>query len=176
MNGGRPGGLAICEGGRSSESNGVVGARGLRPRGWPIEQEVPTVNDGMSPVARNAAGVMAPRLAGAIVAGFDVHLRQITFDCLDAATGEVTRGRIGSSRSGAGVGRAVLGPGGACRDGGVHWLAARRSRVGGCRRDRHLAETVETRALRGRKRRAKTDRQDALWLRELLAEGRLPEA
>jgi transposase len=40
----------------------------------------------------------------------------------------------------------------------------------------HLAETVETRALRGRKRRAKTDRQDALWLRELLAEGRLPES
>lgn len=26
------------------------------------------------------------------------------------------------------------------------------------------------------RRRAKTDRQDALWLRELLAEGRLPEA
>ena len=40
----------------------------------------------------------------------------------------------------------------------------------------HLAETVETRALRGRKRRAKTDRQDALWLRELLAEDRLPES
>jgi transposase len=30
--------------------------------------------------------------------------------------------------------------------------------------------------LRGRKRRAKTDREDARWLRELLAEGRLPEA
>ncbi len=30
--------------------------------------------------------------------------------------------------------------------------------------------------MRGRKRRAKTDRQDALWLRELLADGRLPEA
>jgi transposase len=40
----------------------------------------------------------------------------------------------------------------------------------------HLAEPVETRALRGRKRRAKTDREDARWLRELLAEGRLPEA
>ena len=39
----------------------------------------------------------------------------------------------------------------------------------------HLAEPVETRALRGRKRRAKTDREDARWLRELLAEGRLPE-
>jgi transposase len=35
---------------------------------------------------------------------------------------------------------------------------------------------VETRALRGRKRRAKTDREDARWLRELLADGRLPEA
>ena len=40
----------------------------------------------------------------------------------------------------------------------------------------HLAEPVETRALRGRQRRAKTDREDARWLRELLAEGRLPEA
>ena len=35
----------------------------------------------------------------------------------------------------------------------------------------HLAEPVETRALRGRKRRAKTDREDARWLRELLADG-----
>ena len=40
----------------------------------------------------------------------------------------------------------------------------------------HLAEPVETRALRGPKRRAKTDREDAKWLRELLAEGRLPES
>jgi transposase len=40
----------------------------------------------------------------------------------------------------------------------------------------HLAEPVETRALRGRKRRAKTDREDARWLRELLVDGRLPEA
>jgi hypothetical protein len=34
-----------------------------------------------------------------------------------------------------------------------------------------LAEPVETRALRGRKRRAKTDREDARWLGELLADG-----
>jgi len=33
----------------------------------------------------------------------------------------------------------------------------------------HLAEPVETSALRGRKRRAKTDREDARWLRELAA-------
>jgi hypothetical protein len=36
----------------------------------------------MSSVAQNSAGVMPHRLAGAIIVGFDVHLRQITFDCL----------------------------------------------------------------------------------------------
>jgi transposase len=30
----------------------------------------------------------------AIVAGFDVHRRQITFDALDTNSGEVSRGRI----------------------------------------------------------------------------------
>ena len=30
----------------------------------------------------------------AIVAGFDVHRRQITFDVLDTESGEVSRGRI----------------------------------------------------------------------------------
>jgi hypothetical protein len=33
----------------------------------------------------------------AIVAGFDVHRAQITFDALDTETGEVTRGRIGAT-------------------------------------------------------------------------------
>jgi hypothetical protein len=46
--------------------------------------------------------------------------------------------------------------------------------AGGC--GGHLAEPVETSALRGRKRRPKTDREDAGWLRQLLAEGRLPES
>jgi transposase len=40
----------------------------------------------------------------------------------------------------------------------------------------HLAEPVETSALRGKKRRAKTDREDGRWLRALLCEGRLPGA
>jgi transposase len=40
----------------------------------------------------------------------------------------------------------------------------------------HLAAPVETSARRGKKRRAKTDREDARWLRTLLCEGRLPEA
>ena len=30
----------------------------------------------------------------AIVGGFDVHRSQITFDCLDTGTGEVSRGEI----------------------------------------------------------------------------------
>ena len=78
-----------------------------------------------------------------IVAGFDVHRRQITFDALDTETGELTRGRIDATPN------AVEG---------------------------YLAEPVETHALRGRKRRAKTDREDARWLRTLLAEKRLPES
>ena len=41
----------------------------------------------------------------AIVAGFDVHRAQITFDALDTETGEVTRGRIDSTP--AAVGRWV---------------------------------------------------------------------
>jgi transposase len=135
------------------------------------------VSDGKGSVARNAVGVMPARFSGAIIAGFDVHLRQITFDCLDSHSGEVTRGRIASEPAavedwvGRFPGREVHVAMEAC----TGWLFVARAVEcsGGVP---HLAETVETRALRGRKRRAKTDRQDARWLRELLAEGRLPES
>ena len=40
----------------------------------------------------------------------------------------------------------------------------------------HLAEPADTRALRGPKRRATTDRTDARHLRELLRAGTLPES
>src|ERR671937_2113602 len=40
----------------------------------------------------------------------------------------------------------------------------------------HLPEPAETSALRGPKRRAKTDRRDARRLRELLQAGRVPES
>src|SRR3954454_4161568 len=113
----------------------------------------------------------------AIVAGFDVHRRQITFDALDTETGEVTRGRIDASP--AAVRLWVERVGG----GEVHvaveactgWLfVCDALRPAGA--VPHRAEPVETRALRGRNRRAKTDREDGRWLRELLVEGRLPEA
>ncbi len=112
-----------------------------------------------------------------IVAGFDVHRRQITFDALDTETGELTRGRIDATP--AAVERWVARFEGremqvaleAC----TGWLFVSRAlqRAGGVA---HLAEPVETSALRGRKRRAKTDREDARWLRTLLSEGRLGES
>jgi transposase len=112
-----------------------------------------------------------------IVAGFDVHRAQITFDALNQETGEVKRGRVratpGAVREwaeacvGAEVHVAV--------EAGTGWLfVCEALRAAGA--TPHLAEPAETSALRGPKRRAKTDREDARWLRTLLCEGRLPEA
>jgi transposase len=113
----------------------------------------------------------------AIVAGFDVHRRQITFDALDFETGEVSRGRIDATPAAVTTWVRRLGS----RDVQVAveactgWLFVCDALVA-AGANAHLAEPVETRALRGRKRRAKTDREDARWLRELLVDGRLPEA
>jgi transposase len=113
----------------------------------------------------------------AIVAGFDVHRAQITFDALDRETGEVKRGRIRATPEAVrewagGLARAELH---VAVEAGTGWLfVCEALREAGA--VPHLAEPVETSALRGRKRRAKTDREDARWLRTLLCEGRLPEA
>ena len=112
-----------------------------------------------------------------IVAGFDVHRRQITVDALDTATGEVIRGQIESTPAAVQEwvarfsGRVIHVAVEAC----TGWLFVCRA-LERCGAIAHLAEPVETSALRGRKRRAKTDRTDARWLRQLLCEGRLPEA
>jgi transposase len=113
----------------------------------------------------------------AIVAGFDVHRAQITFDALDVQTGEVQGGRIRATPeavrewaqrfTGEQIEVAVE----AC----TGWLFVCEALVEAGAVP-HLAEPVETSALRGKKRRAKTDREDARWLRTLLCEGRLPEA
>jgi transposase len=113
----------------------------------------------------------------AIVAGCDVHRAQITFDALDTETGEVTRGRIDPTPTAVArwtarfAGREIHVAVEAC----TGWLFVCEALVA-AGAVAHLAEPVEARALRGRKRRAKTDREDARWLRELLADGRLPEA
>jgi transposase len=106
----------------------------------------------------------------AIVAGFDVHRAQITFDALDRETGEVERGRMRATPeavrrwaarfAGAEVHVAVE----AC----TGWLFVCEALVEAGATP-HLVEPVETSALRGKKRRAKTDREDARWLRMLLS-------
>ncbi len=113
-----------------------------------------------------------------IVGGLDIHRKQITFDYLDTATGEVRRGQIAPAD------RRHL----------AAWLAGRFTgqaaefAVEGCTGWRyvagelaaagitpHVAEPADTAALRGRKRHAKTDKTDSRHLRQLLADGRLPE-
>jgi transposase len=113
----------------------------------------------------------------AIVAGFDVHRNQITFDAVDTETGELARGRIDSTPEavrawvGRFAGRRVEVAVEAC----TGWLFVCRS-LAEAGAIPHLAEVAEVSARRGKKRRAKTDRADARHLRELLFEGRLPEA
>src|SRR3954470_125533 len=113
----------------------------------------------------------------AIVAGFDVHRAQITFDALDTETGEGSRGRIDATPAavtrwverfeGPEIEVAVE----ACT--GWLFVCDALARAGA---RPHLAEPVEARALRGRKRRAKTHREGARLLRDLLADGRMREA
>jgi len=55
-------------------------------------------------------------------------------------------------------------------------VAVCRGGAAGCGVVAHLGDPAETAALRGRKKRAKTDRADARLLRTLLLEGRFPES
>src|SRR5579863_5348293 len=113
-----------------------------------------------------------------IVGGLDIHRKQLTFDYLDTETGEVKRGQVVPADR-------------------MHlraWLARFAGRddvafaLEGCTGWRyvaeelagagvaaHVAEPADTAFARGRKRHAKTDKTDSRHLRELLAEGRLPE-
>jgi transposase len=109
----------------------------------------------------------------------DVHRRQITFDCLDTVTGEVGTGRVEPANRKTlrdwlarfdDVGEVALAVE-ACT--GWRYVVEELEAAGV---QAHLAEPADTAALRGKKRRAKTDRADARHLRELLAEGRLPES
>src|SRR5271169_2804734 len=133
-------------------------------------------------VGNSHGGVCAPleleEVPMPIVGGLDIHRKQLTFDYLDTVTGEVKRGQISPAD------RAHL----------RAWLARFAGRddvafaLEGCTGWRyvaeelagagvaaHVAEPADTAFARGRKRHAKTDRTDSRHLRELLAEGRLPE-
>jgi transposase len=112
-----------------------------------------------------------------IVAGFDVHRAQITFDALDQETGELHRGRIPATPDAVREwvkrfpGREIHVAVEACT--GWLFVCQALEQQGAIA---HLAEPTETAARRGKKRRAKTDRADARHLRTLLVEDRLPES
>jgi transposase len=117
-----------------------------------------------------------------IVGGFDVHRKQITFDYVEMKSGEVHRGeirpatrehlrswlerfieRFGSQDAAFAVEATT----------GWRYVVEELERAG---IEPHLAEPADTKALQGRKKRAKTDRIDARHLRELLMIDRLPES
>jgi transposase len=114
----------------------------------------------------------------AIIGGLDVHRSQITYDWVDSDTGQRQRGQLAPAHrehlrvwleqfTGRPAAFALEG----CT--GWRYVVEELRRAG---IEAHLAEPADTSALRGPKRRAKTDQLDARHLRELLAAGRLPES
>src|SRR5258708_337945 len=113
-----------------------------------------------------------------IAGGLDIHRQQRTFDSLATVTGEVRRGQVSPAdrahlrawlRQFAGrddVAFALEG----CT--GWRYVAEELAAAGIAA---HVAEPADTAFARGRKRHAKTDKTDARHLRQLLADGRLPE-
>jgi transposase len=114
-----------------------------------------------------------------IVGGLDIHRKQLTFDYVDTDTGELQRGQVAPAD------RAHLAGWLARRFAGRHdvefalegctgwrYVAEELAAAGAVA---HVGEPADTAALRGRKRHAKTDRTDSRHLRQLLADGRLPE-
>lgn len=113
-----------------------------------------------------------------IVGGFDLHRAQITYDVLNAETGEVRRGQIAPADRPTlreWLARAPWGPGSFAVEGTTGWLfvVEELARAG---HEPHVAEPAETARMRGPKRRAKTDPLDARRLRTLLEQWRLPES
>lgn len=116
-----------------------------------------------------------------MLGGLDLHRRQITFDVVDGESGELWRGRlwqpdrarlrrwlrdeVASRAQGRPVRLAMEG----CT--GWRFVAEEVTAAGF---EALVAEPAQVQALRGPKRRAKTDRSDARLLRTLLEQDRLP--
>ena len=114
----------------------------------------------------------------AIVMGIDQHRAQITAEWIDMASGEISRARVRPADR-VGVRRFLARFAGRPLEvaleatTGWRFLVEELRAVGAVV---HLAEPAETAALRGNKKRAKSDRADARHHRELLSAGRLPES
>jgi transposase len=113
-----------------------------------------------------------------IVGALDVHRKQLTFDYVDTATGEVFRGKIAPAdrlrladwlTRFADVDEVEF-----VLEAGTGWryVVSELARAGV---RAVLAEPADTAALRGRRRHAKTDRSDAKLMREQHQAGRIPQ-
>ena len=112
-----------------------------------------------------------------IVMGLDQHRAQITAEWIDTDTGEISRSRVAPADRES-VRRFLSRFRGKQLEVALEATTGWRFVVEELRRVGarvHLAEPAETSALRGNKKRAKTDRADAKHLRELVMTGRLPE-
>jgi transposase len=113
-----------------------------------------------------------------IVMGIDQHRAQITAEWIELETGEIGRARVRPADR-TGVRRFLARFAGqqleVATEATTGWrFLVEELRAAGARV--HLAEPAETAALRGNKKRAKSDRADARHLRELLLAGRVPES
>jgi transposase len=113
-----------------------------------------------------------------IVGGLDIHRKQLTFDYVDRATGELKRGQVTPAdrrhlavwlRRFDGIDDVEFAAEGCT---GWRYVVEELRRAGV---KAQLAEPADTAAARGRKKRAKTDRADSKLLRELLDAGRIPQ-
>ncbi|MGH8302782.1 MAG: IS110 family transposase [Steroidobacteraceae bacterium] len=113
-----------------------------------------------------------------LVMGMDQHRAQISVEWIDTITGEISRARVAPADRG-GVRKFLeqfkTQPLEVALEATTGWrfVVEELRRVGA---DVHLAEPAETSALKGNKKRAKTDWADARHQRELLLIGRLPES
>lgn len=114
----------------------------------------------------------------ACVMGLDQHRAQIAAEWIDTMTGEIARRRIAPADrtavreflepfAGSGLEVALE------ATTGWRFVVEELERVGA---EVHLAEAAEASALKGKKKRAKTDFADARHLRELLLIGRVPDS
>jgi transposase len=110
--------------------------------------------------------------------GMDQHRAQISAEWIDTITGEISRARVAPADR-AGVRKFLARFESEDLEvaleatTGWRFVVEELQRVGA---DVHLAEPAEASALKGKKKRAKTDWADARHLRELLLIGRLPES
>jgi hypothetical protein len=114
-----------------------------------------------------------------IVGALDLHRSQITFKTVDLRTGEVKRGRvIPGARQAFREWLDRFGPGTDAHfalEGTTGWrFAVEELSARGF--SPHLVDPAELSALRGPKRRAKTDNADCDLMLRLLLEGRIPES